>query len=82
TGKKGRIAFEAIVDRGLRAGYLDGVSTPRVPEVTMLPAGADPELPGLARLLREGAARLVSHRPGRRAVVALGDGTFAKCVRA
>ena len=80
--KKGRIAFEAIVDGGLRAGYLDGVSPPGVHQVTMLPAGHDPELPGLARLLREGAARVVSHRPGRRAVVALADGTFAKCVRA
>ncbi|RAE86758.1 hypothetical protein DN545_41115, partial [Burkholderia multivorans] len=50
-GKKGRIAFEAIVDGGLRAGYLDGVSPPGVHQVTMLPAGHDPELPGLARLL-------------------------------
>ena len=81
--KKGRIAFEAIADGELRAGYLRAVSTPRMPEATVLPAGADPELPGLARALRKaGSARLVSHRPGRRAVVALADGTFAKCVRA
>lgn len=52
--------------------------------VTLLPAGTDPDLPGLARLLDGPIARgnrLVSHRPGRRAVVALADGTFAKCVR-
>ncbi|WP_137825804.1 aminoglycoside phosphotransferase family protein [Brevibacterium sp. 2SA] len=51
---------------------------------TLLPAGADPDLPGLARLLDGPGTRgnrLVSHRPGRRAVVALADGTFAKCVR-
>lgn len=81
--KKGRIAFEAIADGDLRAGYLGAVSTPHMPEATVLPAGADPELPGLARALgKAGSARLVSHRPGRRAVVGLADGTFAKCVRA
>ncbi|GAA1641044.1 MULTISPECIES: hypothetical protein [Brevibacterium] len=59
-------------------------TVPPTPAVTLLPAGTDPDLPGLARLLDGPTAsgnRLVSHRPGRRAVVALADGTFAKCVR-
>lgn len=59
-------------------------TAPPTAAVTLLPTNADPDLPGLARLLDGPTARgnrLVSHRPGRRAVVALADGTFAKCVR-
>ncbi|GAA1814005.1 MULTISPECIES: hypothetical protein [Brevibacterium] len=59
-------------------------TAPPTAAVTLLPAGTDPDLPGLARLLDGPTARgnrLVSHRPGRRAVVALANGTFAKCVR-
>ena len=50
----------------LRAARLD----PATGEVTVLKAGTDPRLPGLARVLAEhpGAA-VVSHRPGKRAVV-------------
>jgi hypothetical protein len=70
-----RIAWEAsLPDQGIRVGYLDERG------VTALDAGRDPKLPGLARLLEDGG-RLVSHRPGKRAVVRLPDGSFAKCVR-
>ncbi|WP_258233940.1 phosphotransferase [Brevibacterium oceani] len=72
---RGRIAWEAAhADFGIRAGYLDD-SGPK-----LLEPDRDPKLPGLAGLLDEGG-RLVSHRPGRRAVVRLLDGSFAKCVR-
>ncbi|MGC2939217.1 hypothetical protein [Brevibacterium sp. FAM 24638] len=71
----GRIAWEAVhSDHGIRAGYLDEHG------VRFLDADRDPKLPGLAGLLEDGG-RLVSHRPGRRAVVRLTDGSFAKCVR-
>ena len=50
----------------LRAARLD----PATGEVTVLESGTDPRLPGLARMLAQhpGAA-VVSHRPGKRAVV-------------
>lgn len=71
----GRIAWEAMLpDHGIRVGYLDAHG------VKVLAADRDPKLPGLARLLDDGG-RLVSHRPGKRAVVRLPDGSFAKCVR-
>ncbi|MGM0697939.1 MAG: phosphotransferase [Actinomycetota bacterium] len=70
-----RIAWEAsLTGQGIRVGYLDERG------VTVLDADRDPKLPGLTRLLADGG-RLVSHRPGRRAVVRLRDGSFAKCVR-
>ncbi|WP_169253293.1 phosphotransferase [Brevibacterium sp. 'Marine'] len=70
-----RIAWEAsLPGQGIRVGYLDEHG------VRVLDAGRDPKLPGLARLLADGG-RLVSHRPGKRAVVRLPDGSFAKCVR-
>ncbi|MGO0602997.1 MAG: phosphotransferase [Brevibacterium sp.] len=70
-----RIAWEAsLPGQGIRVGYLDERG------VTVLDADRDPKLPGLARLLADGG-RLVSHRPGKRAVVRLRDGSFAKCVR-
>ncbi|GGH37281.1 hypothetical protein [Microbacterium album] len=46
--------------------------------VRVLPAGEDPALPGLAATVARGT--LVSHRPGRRAVVRTDDG-YAKVVR-
>ncbi|GAA0035507.1 MULTISPECIES: hypothetical protein [Brevibacterium] len=80
--KSGRIAFEAVADGRLRAGYLALGSDRNAPRVTVLREGVDPQLPGLAPLLSgTEPGRLISHRPGRRAVVALADGTFAKCVR-
>ena len=70
-----RIAWEAsLPDQGIRVGYLDERGAKR------LDADRDPKLPGLARLFADGG-RLVSHRPGKRAVVRLRDGSFAKCVR-
>ena len=70
-----RIAWEAsLPGQGTRVGYLDERG------VTVLDADRDPKLPGLAGLLEDGG-RLVSHRPGKRAVVRLRDGSFAKCVR-
>lgn len=70
-----RIAWEAsLPGQGTRVGYLDERG------VTALDPDRDPKLPGLAGLLEDGG-RLVSHRPGRRAVVRLRDGSFAKCVR-
>ena len=71
----GRIAWEAALpDHGIRVGYLDAHG------VKVLDSDRDPKLPGLAGLLDDGG-RLVSHRPGKRAVVRLPDGSFAKCVR-
>ena len=66
----------------LRAGRLD----PGTGEVTVFEAGTDPRLPGLARVLVEHAgATVVSHRPGKRAVVRTRDdhGTvrYVKIVR-
>ncbi len=43
--------------------------------------GADRQLPALRTLVLEAGARLVGHRPGRRGVVQLRDGTYAKVVR-
>ncbi|UVI35575.1 phosphotransferase [Brevibacterium spongiae] len=72
---QGRIAWEAVhPSHGIRVGYLGEHG------VKVLDADHDPKLPGLAELLKEGG-RLVSHRPGKRAVVRLADGSFAKCVR-
>lgn len=50
--------------------------------VRLYPRGADPDLPGLAPFARSEGAEVVSHRPGRRAVVRLaGDAGYAKVVR-
>lgn len=43
--------------------------------------GADRQLPALRTLVLENGTRLVGHRPGRRGVVQLRDGTYAKVVR-
>ena len=74
---RNRIAFEAAKDGGgIRAGYLGDNG------VELLAPGRDPKLPGLERLLaHDRAVQLISHRPGKRAVVRLPDGCFAKCVR-
>lgn len=66
----------------LRAGRLD----PATGEATVFEAGTDPRLPGLSRVLAaHSGAVVVSHRPGRRAVVRTrdDDGTahFVKIVR-
>lgn len=84
---RGRIAVEAVTFAGeIRAGFLGAAG------VTILAPGEDPKLPGLAQLLAgsgentvpfadDRPPRLISHRPGKRAVISLPDGTFAKCVR-
>lgn len=77
---RNRIALEAVTAEGeIRAGFLGEAG------VTMLAPWEDPKLPGIARLLTgeedSGGSRLISHRPGKRAVIRLPDGTFAKCVR-
>lgn len=91
-----RIAIEAEKNSAIRAGFLnidrdrvemlDAGRDPKLPGLEDLLAAA--ETPGAARA--PGAAetpgagstgnRLVSHRPGRRAVIRLADGSFAKCV--
>lgn len=56
----------------------------RVGTVLLQPAGADAQLPALAELLAEPGARLIGHRPGRRAVVrvpGLEGAVFVKVVR-
>ncbi|MDN5806988.1 MAG: phosphotransferase [Brevibacterium sp.] len=78
-----RIAIEAEKNSAIRAGLLS------VDRVTMFDAGRDPKLPGFERLLATAETsvaggtgnRLISHRPGKRAVIRLADGSFAKCVR-
>ncbi|MDN5586710.1 MAG: phosphotransferase [Brevibacterium sp.] len=80
-----RIAIEAEKNSAIRAGFLS-IDRDRV---GMFASGRDPKLPGLERLLTAGETsgagstgnRLISHRPGKRAVVRLADGHFAKCVR-
>ncbi|WP_105565815.1 phosphotransferase [Microbacterium halophytorum] len=67
--------IEARRDREARGGYWSAAGGAR-----LLPAGADPRLPALAAVARAG--RVISHRPGKRAVVRLDDGgAFAKVVR-
>lgn len=69
-----RVAVEGPDQHGrLRAGRVGTTGT-----VRLLPAGEDPRLPALSGLAPHG--RLVVHRPGRRAVVALPD-SFVKVVR-
>lgn len=82
-----QIAVEVMTaEGGIRAGFLGAGG------VEVLEAGKDPKLPGLERLLAgarhrsrprliSSQPRLISHRPGKRAVIRLPDGTFAKCVR-
>jgi aminoglycoside phosphotransferase (APT) family kinase protein len=50
------------------------------PRLVLQPDGADRKLPGLAALVADGA-RLLAHRPGRRAVVRLASGHYVKVVR-
>ncbi|MBM6589468.1 phosphotransferase [Brevibacterium sp. RIT 803] len=72
---RNRIAIEAKKNSAIRAGFLCAG------HVDMLDAGRDPKLPGLERLLASAGNQLISHRPGKRAVIRLADGGFAKCVR-
>lgn len=69
---RARLAVELDDGGARRAGFL------RVDGPELLPAGRDPRLGALARLADVG--EVVSHRPGRRAVVRLGD-RFVKVVR-
>ncbi|MFC5380492.1 phosphotransferase [Aquipuribacter nitratireducens] len=68
-----------VARRCARAQHLPGTG------VVLQPAGADHRLPGLPTLLQWPGARLVAHRPGRRAVVRLDrpgtDPHWAKVVR-
>ncbi|MBK7821895.1 MAG: phosphotransferase [Tessaracoccus sp.] len=61
------------------AGIIRGARIDRG-RVRLFPPGTDPRLPGLARAVDEGAV-VLSHRPGRRAVLRRADGTFVKVVR-
>lgn len=72
---RNRIAIESQNNSAIRAGFLSAG------QVDMLDAGRDPKLPGLERLLASTGNQLISHRPGKRAVIRLADGGFAKCVR-
>lgn len=72
---RNRIAVEAEKNSEIRAGFLNH------DHVDMLDEGRDPKLPGLERLLAIAGNQLVSHRPGKRAVIRLADERFAKCVR-
>lgn len=72
---RGRIALEAQHGSAIRSGFLSNG------RVDMLEEGRDSKLPGLERLLGTAGNRVVSHRPGKRAVIRLADGRFAKCVR-
>ncbi|MCF2571738.1 phosphotransferase [Brevibacterium sp. UCMA 11754] len=84
---RNRIAIEAKRNSAIRAGFLsDGQSgidghVDTDGHVDMLEEGRDPKLPGLERLLAAAGNQLISHRPGKRAVIRLADGRFAKCVR-
>lgn len=70
-----RVAVELTGPRGIRAGWI-GASGPHIQ-----PVGADPRLQPLAHLARD--HQVISHRPGRRAVVRSADGSrFVKVVRA
>ena len=64
-------ASDHTPDTGVRAGWWRGAGT------DMLPAGADPKLPALATV----NGTVVSHRPGKRAVVRTADGLHVKVVR-
>lgn len=59
--KDGRLGVELTADHQVRAGWFDGAG------VSLLPAGTDRKLPDLESFATEGT--VVSHRPGKRAVV-------------
>jgi len=77
------VAGQWFADRkqAARVAARTGAPASRSGGVVLQPDGADRRLPALAGLLREGDARLVAHRPERRAVVRSADGTYAKVVR-
>ncbi|WP_035280754.1 phosphotransferase family protein [Brevibacterium album] len=74
-GTEERTAVEAVSAGGhVRAGFSDASG------IRLHPYGADPRLPALAASARAGS--VVSHRPGRRAVVRSADGSrYTKVVR-
>lgn len=74
SGNRAAVPIEAHRGGEARGGYWSAEAGVRV-----LPRGEDPRLPGLAAVAAAG--EIVSHRPGKRAVVRLDDGTFAKVVR-
>ena len=68
------LSIEAHAGAEVRGGGIDASGA-----ITLLPANADPALPALADVARAG--RVISHRPSRRAVVRLDDGSgYAKVV--
>jgi hypothetical protein len=79
------VAGQWIRDSDQRRRVLAGTPQPAfvVPETGVLlqPAGADRKLRGLAPLLAEPGACLLSHRAERRAVVRRADGCYVKVVR-
>ncbi|GIG35215.1 phosphotransferase [Cellulomonas pakistanensis] len=77
------VAGQWFADAGRAARVAAGTGDPAraAGRVVLQPRGADRRLPALARVLARPGARLVAHRPERRAVVRLGDGSYAKVVR-
>ncbi|MFT3877375.1 MAG: phosphotransferase [Propioniciclava sp.] len=77
AAERGSMPVELRRDGRVRGGYWDGV------RFTVLPPDADGRLPALGEACRRGGAPgvVVSHRPGRRAVVRGGDGAYRKVVR-
>ncbi|TDT34351.1 phosphotransferase [Naumannella halotolerans] len=71
---RGKLTFAGSDPRGrVRAGSVD-----RQGQVKLLAHAVDPKLPGLSELAAHG--RLVAHRPGKRAVIAVESG-FVKLTR-
>lgn len=79
------VAAQWLRDAEQRRRTLAGTPAPAflVPGSCVLvqPAGVDRKLRSLAAVLAEPGARLVAHRPERRAVVRRADGSFVKVVR-
>lgn len=68
-------------EQAARVAARTGAPASRSGGVVLQPDGADRRLPALAGLLSGTGARLVAHRPERRAVVCRADGAYAKVVR-
>ncbi|MDF1488556.1 phosphotransferase [Tessaracoccus caeni] len=70
-----RLSVELRLHGRIRGGSWDAG------RLTALVPGTDPALPALAEALTRTAGTVVSHRPGKRAVVRGADGAFTKVVR-